>query len=154
MPDTVLLPLGIWLVARRQAPRQATLRQLSSRSIGLLGLAVGIIGGIYGIGGGSLLSPVLIARGLPVATVAPAALTSTLVTSVVGAATYTVLATTAHGLDIAPDWCVGIVAGAGGLIGGYVGAAIAPRVPEGALRATLGALAVITAVVYAWQALI
>lgn len=45
-------------------------------------------GGIYKIGGGSLLGPILVGRGAPVATVAPAALASTFVTSIVGAATY------------------------------------------------------------------
>ncbi|MDP7728355.1 MULTISPECIES: sulfite exporter TauE/SafE family protein [Mycobacterium] len=148
----VLLPLGIWLIARERSPARPAARHPSSRSISLLALSVGVIGGIYGIGGGSLLSPILIGRGLPVATVAPAALASTLVTSAAGAATYTVLATAHRGFDIAPDWLVGIVAGVGGLIGGYLGAAIAPRVPERALRVTLGLLAVTTAAVYGAQA--
>ena len=34
-----------------------------------------VVGGIYGIGGGSLLSPILVGRGFPISTVAPAALT-------------------------------------------------------------------------------
>jgi uncharacterized protein len=53
-----------------------------------------MVGGIYGVGGGSLLSPILVGLGLPVSTVAPGALTSTFVTSLVGATTYTALATT------------------------------------------------------------
>lgn len=147
----LLLPLGIWLFLRGGAPAPTVAEQPSSRSIGLLALIVGVIGGVYGIGGGSLLSPILIGRGLPVATVAPAALTSTLVTSAAGAATYTVLACAHPGLDIAPDWMVGIVAGVGGLIGGYLGAAIAPHVAERALRVTLGVIAISTAIVYAGQ---
>jgi len=36
----------------------------------VLALLVGVVGGIYGIGGGSILGPLLVASGLPVATVA------------------------------------------------------------------------------------
>ncbi len=39
-----------------------------------LSLAVGVVGGIYGIGGGSILAPVLVSMGLSVRMVAPAAL--------------------------------------------------------------------------------
>jgi uncharacterized membrane protein YfcA len=114
---------------------------------------VGVVGGIYGIGGGSLLSPVLVGRGVPVNTVAPAALTSTFLTSVAGAATYLVLAISTTGHDIAPDWTVGIVCGLGGLRGGYLGAHLQPILPERALRVGLGVLAVATAVVYVAQVL-
>src|ERR1700687_861425 len=58
----------------------------------------GVIGGIYGIGGGSPLSPILVGRGLPLATVAPATLVSTFIA---GAITYVVLAATAAGQHIA-----------------------------------------------------
>ena len=54
---------------------------------------------------------------------------------------------------IAPNWTIGITAGLGGLIGGYLGAALQPLLPERTLRAPLGILAIITATVYATQAL-
>ncbi len=50
------------------------------------------------------------------ATVAPAALAS-----IAGALTYGLLSLTTGG-DIAPDWTLGIACGAGGLLGGYLGA--------------------------------
>jgi hypothetical protein len=53
--------------------------------------AVGCVGGIYGIGGGSILAPVLIGTGRPPSEVAPAALASTFVTSVAGVVTFTAL---------------------------------------------------------------
>lgn len=84
-----------------------------------LATGVGILGGIYGIGGGSPLSPILVGRGLPVATVAPAALLTTFITSLAGALTYIVLAITTAGDRIAPSWTIGLPAGTGGLIGGY-----------------------------------
>ncbi|MFC8447750.1 TSUP family transporter [Kitasatospora sp. NPDC057223] len=150
----LLLPLGIWLCARTLRPartRPATVPP-SRRATTALALAVGTVGGIYGIGGGSILGPVLVGRGLPVATVAPAALASTFVTSLVGAGTYALLALVAEG-DIAPDWTLGLASGLGGLAGGYLGARLQPRLPETALRMLLGGLAVGVGALYALQAL-
>jgi uncharacterized membrane protein YfcA len=115
-----------------------------------LALIVGVIGGIYGIGGGSILGPILVGRGMPVAQVAPAALMSTFLTSVVGAGTYAVLALGASG-DIAPAWGTGLACGVGGLIGGYVGTRLQPRLPEAGLRFLLGGLAVGLALIYLVQ---
>lgn len=152
----VLLPLGAWLCARSlRAAASATdepAREPSGRAIAALTLGVGVVGGIYGIGGGSLLGPFLVGRGLPVATVAPAALASTFLTSIAGAATYALLALTGRG-DIAPDWPLGVACGLGGLLGGYFGARLQPRLPERTLRLLLGAVALGLAVLYLIQAL-
>jgi uncharacterized membrane protein YfcA len=121
------------------------------RAILGVGLAAGVVGGIYGIGGGSILGPVLAGRGMPMAQVAPAALASTFVTSVVGAAAYGVLSLTAGG-DIAPHWDLGLLCGAGGLIGGYLGARLQPYAPETALRLLLGGLATVLGLLYVGQA--
>jgi hypothetical protein len=51
-----------------------------------------IVGTIGGIGGGSILGPILVGLGFTVVDVAPAALTATFLTSVAGVATYGVLA--------------------------------------------------------------
>lgn len=61
-----------------------------------------------GIGGGSLLSPILAGRGVPWAELAPAAPTSTLITSIAGAATYAGITIATGGTDIAPDWTIGL----------------------------------------------
>lgn len=126
--------------------------QPSPRATTLLAAAVGVAGGIYGIGGGSLLGPILVGRGMPVARVAPAALACTFVTSVVGAATYALLALTAPG-TVAPDWPLGVACGLGGLVGGYLGARLQPRLPETGLRLLLGVMATGTGVLYAVQGL-
>jgi uncharacterized membrane protein YfcA len=144
----VLLVLGIWLCVRTLGKAGLGGTPPSTRSIAALAFIVGVIGGIYGIGGGSLLSPILVGKGLPVATVAPAALTSTFVTSVVGTATFAALALTTAGNDIAPDWTVGIACGLGGLVGGYIGAHLQPVLPERTLRLILGGLAIVTATMY------
>lgn len=150
-----LLPLGTWLIARTLLPPRSAKPSgdgLSASAITGLALAVGVVGGIYGIGGGSLLGPILVGRGMPVAKVAPAALASTFATSVVGAATYAVLSLAGSG-SIAPHWFLGLACGLGGLIGGYLGAILQPRLPEKALRLLLGALAASVGAVYAVESL-
>jgi len=145
----LLLPLGAWLCARTLMSRRTTPAKPapSPRTVTVLSLAVGVVGGIYGIGGGSILGPILVGRGMPVAMVAPAALASTFVTSVAGAAAYAVLAL-GEGGDIAPHWTIGLACGAGGLIGGYLGARLQPRMPEKGLRLLLGGMAMAVAVLY------
>ncbi|HWD05194.1 MAG TPA: sulfite exporter TauE/SafE family protein [Amycolatopsis sp.] len=144
----LLLPLGGWLCIRVwRPPAHHTAAEPRPRSIFALSLVVGMVGGVYGIGGGSLLSPILVNRGLPVATVTPAALASTFVTSLAGAASFAALATTSPN-DIAPDWFVGLACGVGGLCGGYVGTRLRHRLPEPGLRLLLGLLAIGVATLY------
>jgi len=151
----LLLPLGVWLCGRALRPAQrggpARRSEPSPRTITALALVVGTVGGIYGIGGGSILGPILVGRGMPVARVAPAALASTFVTSVAGAVTYGLLALVAPG-DVAPNWTVGLACGLGGLLGGYAGARLQPRLPERGLRLLLGVLATGLATLYLLQA--
>jgi uncharacterized membrane protein YfcA len=150
----VLLPLGVWLCAQtlRTGPGPRERRTLPSPVIILLSLVVGVVGGIYGIGGGSILGPILVGRGLSMVRVAPAALMSTLLTSIVGAGTYLFLAMISMG-DIAPDWTLGLACGVGGLFGGYLGAALQPWIPDTALRLLLGGLAILLALCYVMEAL-
>ncbi|TYB46952.1 sulfite exporter TauE/SafE family protein [Actinomadura chibensis] len=149
----LLLPLGAWLCVRalRPTPSRGRGGRPSRRFVTGLALAVGTVGGVYGVGGGSIIGPVLVGRGMPVSEVAPAALASTFLTSVAGAATYAVLSLTAHG-DIAPHWTLGVACGLGGLVGGYAGARLQPRLPETALTFTLGLSATVLAVLYLGQA--
>ncbi|WP_371524807.1 sulfite exporter TauE/SafE family protein [Streptomyces sp. NBC_01283] len=148
-----LLPLGTWLCLRTLRPaRRPDAAEPSAPALAALALTVGVVGGIYGIGGGSLLGPILAARGVPMARIAPATLTATFTTSVAGAAAYAVLALASPG-PVAPDWWLGLACGAGGLIGGYLGARFQPHLPENALRLLLSALAATLGALYAVQAL-
>ena len=125
----VLLPTGaviLWPTPRGVTRPIRT--PLSPKAISVAAFLVGIVGGIYGIGGGSILGPILVASGMAVSQVAPAALASTFVTSVVGVATFAVLQVNASG-SIAPDWPLGVACGLGGLLGGYLGASLQPRLP-------------------------
>jgi uncharacterized membrane protein YfcA len=148
----LLLPLGSWLCARTLFPhRRSGTAPPRPRTITGLAVLVGFVGGVYGIGGGSILGPILVGRGLPVTVVAPATLASTFLTSIAGAGAYAVLAVTTAG-EIAPHWALGLACGAGGLVGGYLGARLQPRLPGTALRLLLGGLAVALAAVYLVQA--
>jgi uncharacterized membrane protein YfcA len=99
----------------------------------LLAAAVGIIGGAYGIGGGAIIAPFIVAVfGFPVYTVAGAALLGTLVTSVAGVVIYQFLMPAISPAQIAinPDWLLGLSMGVGGLIGIYLGARLQRYFPD------------------------
>lgn len=145
----VLLSIGSWLLLR--SGREPRLTSIPNRRLWLMATAVGVVGGIYGIGGGSILSPLLVASGMAVGLVAPAALATTFVTSLVGAASYVVLSLFADG-SIAPDWAIGLACGFGGLLGNYLGAALRPHLPETRLRLLLGLLAAALGVAYLLRA--
>jgi hypothetical protein len=169
----VLLPLGSWLALIRPAgvpgpaggpgpagaapaahpgrmPRRPV--RIPRPVLILLAAAVGCVGGIYGIGGGSILAPVLIGTGRRPPEVAPAALASTFVTSVAGVVTFTVLSWQHRG-PVAPDWPTGIALGAGGLIGSYAGARLQSRLPDMLIRRLVGILVVAIACRYLWSGL-
>jgi uncharacterized membrane protein YfcA len=145
----VLLPLGLWLLlgAQRMAPSRPEPGRRGRGLISLLALAVGVVGGIYGIGGGSLLAPVLIASGFSAYEVAPATLLATFLTSIAGIATFEVLQLTRGG-SIAPEWILGVSMGLGGFAGSYAGAHLQSRLPEASLRRLLGVIACLVAARY------
>jgi uncharacterized protein len=135
----VLIPLGSWLALHNQPNGESTWVPLSTPVVIGTALVVGVVGGIYGIGGGSILAPLLVGAGRSPKEVAPATLLSTFLTSVVGVATFVVLSTQHHGA-IAPDWGIGAALGLGGLVGGYLGALLQRRLPDQLIRRILGLL--------------
>lgn len=117
----------------------------------VLALIVGIIGGIYGIGGGAIIAPLLVGiYGLPVHTVAGATLVATFATSAVGVSFYELAA--GHyenlGLAVRPDWALGLLFGVGGMAGMYAGARTQRFVPGVLLKLLLIALLVFLAARY------
>jgi hypothetical protein len=142
----VLLPLGLWLALGSQRVPPAS-RSPSRRARWSLSLLIGTVGGIYGIGGGSLLAPILLAVGFSAYEVAPATLTATFLTSIVGIATYLVLQAT-HGGAISPDWALAAFLCAGGFLGSYLGARLQSHLPERSLRRLLGLIACLVAARY------
>ena len=107
-----------------------------------LALIVGIIGGVYGIGGGSIIAPFLITFfKLPVYAIAGAVLLGTFVSSLAGVTFYSLIPI--NGAVAAPDWLLGILFGAGGLMGMYLGARVQKYMPGRWIKLMLGGVILI-----------
>jgi uncharacterized protein len=160
MIAALLLPLGMWLAATRpdrdrdrardRDPVRPA-RQIPAPVLIFLACLTGCVGGLYGIGGGSILSPILIGSGRPASEIAPAALASTFVTSLGGVITFTILSVGSG--PVAPNWPTGIALGIGGIAGGYTGARMQSRLPDTLIRRIVGTLAIAIAAQYLWTAL-
>jgi uncharacterized protein len=64
----VTSPLGAWITASHPGPQAKSGEpdpKITSSVLVVLSAAVGSVGGIYGIGGGSILAPILIGSGRP-----------------------------------------------------------------------------------------
>lgn len=123
-------------------------------AIFILALAVGLIGGIYGIGGGAIIAPFCVSiLGLPVYTVAGAALAGTFITSIAGVVFYTFLSFTPVGAvqNVSPDWALGALFGAGGLLGTYCGAYVQKYLKESLVKGVMAALILFLALRYIVQ---
>lgn len=122
---------------------------VSVSGIFILCFIVGIVGGVYGIGGGAIVAPFLVTFfGLPVYTVAGAALMGTFVTSVAGVAFYSALAPFYPHLSVAPDWMLGVLFGLGGMAGMYLGARCQKFVPAKVIKWMLVTILTGTALKY------
>jgi hypothetical protein len=119
--------------------------------MGALSLVVGIIGGTYGIGGGAIIAPVCVAVfDLPIYTVAGAALLGTFLTSIAGVSFYSLIPA-ATGLQVAPDWLLGMLFGLGGFFGMYAGGRLQKYVPQKIIKLILGILVTCVAMRYIVQ---
>ena len=113
---------------------------VSTGKLSVLSFAVGIIGGIYGVGGGAIIAPFLVSFfGLPIHTIAGASLLGTFASSIAGVVFYTIIAPfyADTGLAIAPDWMLGALFGLGGAAGTYVGARMQRFLPARMIEAVL-----------------
>lgn len=116
-----------------------------------LSLVVGIIGGAYGIGGGSIIAPFCVAVfQLPIYTIAGAALAGTFITSVAGAMFFSLIPATG-GVSAMPDWPLGVLFGIGGFVGMYLGARFQKFVPQKFIKLMLGIVIVSLATKYIMQ---
>ena len=114
---------------------------VSTLPVFILSLVVGMIGGIYGIGGSAIIAPFLVTVfGLPVYTIAGAALFGNLVTSLAGVITYAVIIPllSSCGPATQPDWLLGGLFGLGGAAGMYLGARLQRHLPAPVIKAVLG----------------
>lgn len=114
-----------------------------------LSFIVGIIGGAYGIGGGSIVAPFFVTIfALPVYTVAGAALMGTFITSIAGVAFYHLIAPFYPAMSVAPDWGLGLLFGLGGMAGMYLGAYCQKYVSSRLIKLMLAGIILFTAIRY------
>jgi len=112
--------------------------QVTTLSIMSLSLAVGMIGGVYGIGGGAIIAPFFVSIfRLPVYTVAGAALMGTMITSIAGVLFFQTIAPLYPTMTVAPDWRLGLLFGFGGFAGMYCGARLQKFVPSRLIKSIL-----------------
>jgi len=107
------------------------LYSLSMPGLASITAVIGAVGGAYGIGGGAIISPILVALyRLPVHTIAGSTLLGTWVTSLVAVGFFAVA-------EVAPDWRLGLAFGAGGLLGMYTGARLQRFLPARSIESVL-----------------
>lgn len=92
-------------------------------------VGVGLVGGIYGIGGGAIIAPFLVSIFcLPIHTVAGATLMATFVNALAGVLFYVAVSPLYPGLRVAPDVGLALLLSLGGVVGMYCGARFQKRV--------------------------
>lgn len=115
-----------------------------------LSFVVGIVGGVYGIGGGSIIAPFFVTFfRLPVHTVAGATLMGTFITSIAGVAFYQMIAPFFPAMSVAPDWGLGLLFGLGGMAGMYLGAYCQKYFSATLIKWMLTGIIMLTAIRYA-----
>ena len=141
-----LVALAVWNVARmfmKVAPASAELRY-AWPWLGVLGSFAGTMGGLFGVGGAVVATPILtsvfgttqvVAQGLSLALAAP----STLVTLVT------------YGVHHSVDWGVGLPLAVGGLLSISWGVKLAHALPEKVLRAMFCVFLVVCAVMLGFE---
>uniref|UniRef100_A0A7C4S7J4 Probable membrane transporter protein n=1 Tax=Geoglobus ahangari TaxID=113653 RepID=A0A7C4S7J4_9EURY len=110
-----------------------------------ISLAIGIVGGAYGVGGGALAAPLILSIfKLPIYAIAGANLLGTFTSSVFGIISYS-------SLGYLPRLDIGLALGFGGLSGMYCGARIQKYLPEKLIRISLTILILLLSFRYITQ---
>ncbi len=123
-------------------------------NVSLLGIVcltfvVGIVGGIYGIGGGAIIAPFFVTfLNLPIYIVAGATLMGTFVTSIVGVLFYQMLSVFTANAYVAPDFFLGLLFGLGGMFGMYFGARLQKYIPAKLIKYILAFTMLFTSIKY------
>jgi len=101
-----------------------------------MSLLIGLVGGIYGLGGAAMIAPLLISQfHLPIYVVNGASLLAGWAGALFGLFSYTVFWPFVSGQPaISPDFRLGLLFGLGGMMGVYVGSAIQKYLPPQPLK--------------------
>jgi uncharacterized membrane protein YfcA len=132
-----------WSVSRTEYEFYGERFSFHTTGLFVLSLIVGLVGGVYGIGGGAIIAPFIVTYfGLPIHTIAGATLMGTCVTSVGGVLFFWLIGPyfASSGENVSPDWLLGFLFGIGGLVGMYLGASVQKYVPGRIIRPCLAIL--------------
>lgn len=116
----------------------------------IMTFVVGIVGGIYGVGGAAIIAPFFVTiLKMPVYTVAGASLMGAFITSLAGVFFYQFLDMYLKtNVAVAPDWALGALFGTGGFFGVYLGARCQKYVPVRMVKIILSVSIVFIAIKY------
>lgn len=120
----------------------------------VIALFIGLVGGIYGIGGGALITPFLVSMlSLPIYSIAGAALVCNLINSVTGVIVFSLLelSPAVSSVNVSPDWPLGILFGVGGLLGTYAGARAQKHIKEKYIKTVMAIIVITLAISYIFQ---
>lgn len=143
-----LVGASMLLPSKGQGDPGVRLNAALTRKLAPLGLAVGLAAGFFGIGGGFLIVPGLMAAtGMTLANAAASSLVSVVLFGAATSASYAV-----SGLI---DWPVFAALVAGGGVGAFVGGPVAKRLAgrAGLARRTFAVMVLATAAYVAWRSL-
>ena len=131
---------------------QGELHQCPTAGVFTLSVIVGIVGGIYGIGGGAIIAPFFVTFfRLPVHTISGATLMGTFLTSLAGVLFYSLIAPFYPDQSVSPDWLLGLFLGIGGAMGMYLGARCQKKVRASTIKWILGIIIISTALKYIFE---
>lgn len=139
-PDRPAIKMLHWSLSRTEYEFFGERFSFHTTYLFVLSLVVGLVGGVYGIGGGAIIAPFIVAFfRLPVHTIAGATLMGTCVTSVGGVVFYEFFGpyVALPGQAVRPDWLLGFLFGIGGFVGMYLGASTQKYVPSAVIRPVL-----------------
>ncbi|MGL4209465.1 MAG: TSUP family transporter [Candidatus Adiutrix sp.] len=105
--------------------------KISTCPLLLISIIIGLIGGIYGIGGGAIIAPILLGLfQMPLYLASGASLLASWASSVFGLASYMIFWPLISGGEaVGPDIPLGLLFSLGGIVGGYVGISLQPYLP-------------------------
>lgn len=133
----VLCVIGLRVLFGRRRPREGA-HGLLPWQLAAMAFAASVVGAIYGVGGGVLTAPTLVALGVAVTRFAPATILVTLICSIAGITAFSLLATPEF--PSTPDVALGLAIGVGGVFGSWVGAGLTTRLDELLLARVVGVL--------------
>lgn len=145
----IMLLAAVFMVRQPQPGPAVAAAAHAWWKIGLEGLAVGIITGLVGVGGGFLIVPALVILGkLPIHLAVGTSLLIIALKSFVGFGEYLQVL---QGADLTLDWTIiGIFTGLG-ILGSFIGGKLSRRLSRAALQKVFAAFLVVTGAFILWQ---